>query len=181
MKTWAVLASGPSATLEQAHALRAAKVPTVAVSDGFYLAPWCVAAVSADRAWWKHHTLAASSSCQKFCIQDTQGLEGIQQFKSMPSGVNSGLLGLAVAVHLGATRVLLLGIDLKQPGLHFFGRHPENFRPPKPQRLEIFKQQFRAYHPKGVEIINCAPGSALDAYPRGQLADCLAQLATQPA
>jgi hypothetical protein len=76
-------------------------------------------------------------------------------------------------VMLGATRVLLLGFDLG--GTHFFGPHPEGLKNTKLHRFEQFKRQFASYRPKGVEIINCTPGSALTCYPTATLDACLAE------
>lgn len=80
-----------------------------------------------------------------------------------------------VAVSLGAKRVLLCGFDMNRPGDHFFGRHVLPLKSTTPQRQEIFKRQFAGYRPRGVEIINCTPGSALHAYPKRDLEDCLAE------
>jgi hypothetical protein len=92
-----------------------------------------------------------------------------------PMGTNSGLLAVMLGVKLGATKVLLLGVDLH--GTHFFGQHQAPLRNPKPDRLEIFKRQFAEYKPKGVEILNCNPDSALTCYPMARLGDHLEGMA----
>lgn len=147
----------------------------VAVSDAFRLAPWAEALASTDAAWWKANPGALHFSGRKFgVIMDFQGVTGVE---SMPvdTGTNSGLLGVMVAVKLGAKRVLLLGLDLHSPGEHFFGRHKLPLKSTSQQQMEVFKRQFARYRPRGVEIINCTPGSALECYPMATLEDCLAE------
>jgi hypothetical protein len=74
-------------------------------------------------------------------------------------------------VKLGAKVVCLLGFDLHSPGQHFFGEHPKPLRPTTPERMAIFRRQFERYHPKGVKIVNCTQGSALDCYATGNIRD----------
>lgn len=169
---FAVLATGPSMSQSVADSVRG-KCGVVAVSDAYRLAPWADAMASTDYAWWRAHPAALKFQGRKFAIfpsfRQIEGVESLQE----NTATNSGLLGLMVAVKLGATRVLLCGLDLHSPGNHFFGKHPAPLRSTPPGRMEIFKRQFEAYRPRGVEIINCTPGSALRCYPRGNLQDCL--------
>lgn len=105
---------------------------------------------------------------------DYQNVEGVEKLAG-ESATNSGLLGVKVAVLMGATTVLLCGFDLHSPGEHFFGRHGGSLRSTTAQRMEAFKRQFERYQPRGVEIINCTPGSALRVYPTASLNACLAE------
>jgi hypothetical protein len=66
-------------------------------------------------------------------------------------------------------------VDMHSPGKHFFGEHKPPLRSSKQRQLDLHKQQFMNYRPKGVEIINCTSGSALEAYPKRPLEDCLAE------
>lgn len=164
---FAVIATGPSLTLEQVERVR--ELPTVAVSDAYRLAPWALALVSADRAWWKHHRPEFAG--RRFCALPVDGID-TERLEGLPMGSNSGLWALHVAVKLGATSILLLGYDLG--GTHYFGEHPAPLKNTKPHRFEQMKRQFLQYRPRGVEIINCTPGSALTCYPMGSLDACLA-------
>lgn len=135
-----------------------------------------MAHVSADGPWWRRHPEWHKGSCRRFtCAPAYDRFDSeLERVQGAPSGCNSALLGLIVAVQIfGATRVLLLGVDLKNPGDHFFGKHPEGLRPSDQRRFDIFQRQFDHYQPKGVEIINCSPNSALKAYPRMRLQDAL--------
>jgi len=170
---FAVLATGPSMSLELAESLRG-RCSVVAVSDAFRLAPWADALVSTDFAWWRKHTEAAEFKGLKFSgMVDYQKVEGVERMPG-ENATNSGLLGVKVAVKLGATKVLLCGFDLRKPGEHFFGRH-DGLRSTSAARMEHFKTQFERYRPRGVEIINCTPGSALRAYPVASLDACFAE------
>lgn len=144
-----------------------------AVSDSILLAPWADVLVSADRAWWDFHGEKLDFAGPRYGVMpDFQQIKGVERFKA-PSGTNSGLLGVMVAVSLEATKVLLCGVDLHSPGDHFFGRHPAGLKSTPAKRLEVFKQQFTRYRPQGVEVVNCSSGSELKAYPMGRLEDYL--------
>lgn len=174
MTTWAVLASGPSMSQSVADSVNG-RCKVVAVSDVYRLAPWADVLVSTDAAWWLHHQDALKFSGPKIgAMPDFRSVEGVGRFPA-DSGTNSGLLGVMVAVHFGATRVLLCGVDMHSAGDHFFGKHPAPLKTTPPGRMEIFKRQFAAYRPKGVEIINCTPGSALRVYRMGNLEHLLSQ------
>lgn len=89
------------------------------------------------------------------------------------TGYNSGHQALNIAVLAGASRVVLLGYDGKPgPGgrMHWFGDHPVKT---PPSWLPLYCRQLRVAAPMiaalGVEVVNCSPGSAIDAFARGDL------------
>jgi hypothetical protein len=172
--TWVVLATGQSLSQSIADRVRCCNV--VAVSDAYRLAPWADALASTDGKWWKAHPEALKFKGRKFTAAPSfvKLDESIERL-AVDCGTNSGLLGLMAAVKLGAKRVLLCGLDMHSPGKHFFGEHKAPLRSSKQRHLDLHKRQFANYHPKGVEIINCTPGSALEAYPKRLLEDCLAE------
>lgn len=173
---FAVLATGPSLTQEVVESVRA-RCHVVAVSDSYRLAPWADAMASTDAKWWKAHPEAMEFPGRKFtAAPDFIRLEGVERLP-VDTATNSGLLGLMVAVKMGATRVLLCGLDMHSPGDHFFGRHPAPLRHSEQRHLDLHKRQFSAYRPRGVQIVNCTPGSALSVYPMGNLEEELAGLA----
>lgn len=149
------------------------KCRVVAVSDSYKLTPWADAVASTDAAWWKAHPEALAMPCPKFgAMPDFRAIDGVERLL-VDTSTNSGLLGVMVAVRLGAKRVLLCGFDLHSPGEHFFGRHPAPLKSTSADRMEVFKRQFAAYRPRGVEILNCTPGSALTCYPFADLHESL--------
>lgn len=169
---WAVLATGPSLSAEQVQSVKECK--TVAVSNAYKLAPWADALASSDAKWWQVNKEAQDFPGLKFtAAPDHCGLPNIERLHGLGTGINSGLLGIHAAVHLGAKRILLLGFDLHSPGQHFFGQHPKELKSSTQNHLDRFKAQFSNYKPRGIEIINCTPDSALKVYPLRKLEDCL--------
>jgi hypothetical protein len=170
---FAVLATGQSLSQEQADAVQG-RCKVVAVSNAYKFAPWADALASCDASWWKNNPEALDFAGRKFTTApDWQGLSELERVPGVASGTNSGLLGLMVAVQMGATRILMLGYDMH--GTHFFGPHPEPLRNPNAARFDVFKKQFERYKPRGIEIVNCTPGSALRAYPMMDFESALAE------
>lgn len=182
MGTFAVLATGPSLTADQVEAVRG-RCGVVAVSDAYRMAPWANALVSQDLSWWRHHKDAVGFAGRKFSGAVREPIAGVEMVEvngCITTGTNSGLLACHVAVSkLGATRLLLLGLDLH--GTHFFGKHPEPLKNTRPERFEVMRRQFAQWSHKGVEIINCTPGSSLTCFPMGDLHACLAGVAERSA
>ena len=168
---FAVLATGQSLNQAVVDTLRD-RVKVVAVSNAYQFAPWADALASCDASWWKNNREALDFKGRKFTTApDWQGLSELERVPGVNSGTNSGLLGLMVAVQLGATRILMVGYDMR--GTHFFGPHPAPLRNPSAARFEAFKKQFERYKPKGVDIVNVTEGSHLMAYSRMDLAEAL--------
>jgi hypothetical protein len=134
----------------------------VAVSDAYTLAPWADALVSNDAMWWKVHAAAVDTfPGRKFAGCRVPEIEALPVSPVFGLGSNSGLQGMRVAVLLGATRILLLGFDMR--GDHFFGKHPAPLRNTTTIRYQILRKQFDRW--RGCPVINCTPGSALKQFP----------------
>jgi hypothetical protein len=102
-----------------------------------------------------------------------KGITGLSRDKDVVvSGGNSGYQAINLAYHLGATRIILIGMDMSWQGgkSHWFGDHPEELTNAKPDR---YIAAFRTIKPAdyGLEIINCSRRTALDAFPRQNLED----------
>lgn len=167
---FAVIATGPSLTVDQVEAVRQLRV--VAVSDAYRLAPWAEALASQDARWWRHHTEAMQFAGLKFC-GSWEPPEGCRRVEVAP-GMNSGVLGIRVARILGATSIVLFGFD--GHGSHFFGPHPHPLKnTPEGRRLahiEQHRQEAEDCKRIGVGIVNCSPGTVLP-YPVGELSAAL--------
>lgn len=175
MTTVCVLATGPSLTPEDVARVR--HLPCIAVSDAYRLAPWASALVSADKAWWRVHAPDFAGPC--YALADVPGVEKITDLNM---GSNSGLLGCHVAAHrMGATRILLLGVDMH--GSHFFGAHAPPLKNTSAERYVAMKKQFSEWHyqHKRVKVWNCNPESGLDCFPKMTLEVALARVAESPA
>lgn len=169
-----VLATGESLSPEQVAHVRnaheAGRCKVVSVSDAYQLAPWADALVSNDMRWWRQHPEALTFSGRKFCGADYRGTERLPPTLMFPAGTNSGLQAMRVALMLGATRIILLGLDMK--GTHYFGKHPatlKNSTPADYQRMILHFHRWKA----DAEVINCSPGSALTCFKTAALADVL--------
>lgn len=149
------------------------------------LAPWADVLYAADTRWWHtYRDRALAFAGLKVTIRDRHGLPdcvkvmGISQhpvFDTRPThlatGGNSGYQAIHLAMHFGATRIVLLGFDMKlgaNKQRHWFGEHPGilntvgNF----PFWLRAFQRLAPVAKQMGVEIINCTPDTALKSFPR---------------
>ena len=144
---------------------------------------------AADSHWWHYHIADITERWEGQCwSQDLswdkpyEPLPGITQLKlhkigglcTTPGEINSGqesssgFQAINLAYHLGATRVVLLGYDMRHHGkkAHWFGDHPKvaMFSNGPPTR---FIKTFNTIQPKqyGLEIVNCTPGSMVTAFP----------------
>lgn len=91
-------------------------------------------------------------------------------------GRNGGYQAIHIAVHRGAQRILLVGYDMRPAADGRCNWHDGHPLPPSPAvyaqaMLPSFPHLARACAARGVEVVNCTPGSALDAFPRGELDD----------
>lgn len=167
MSRWWVIAPGESMTPDLAERLRGQRV--VAVGNCFELAPWATALVANDRIWWEEHPQAMKFAGRKFCTKTISGVER-HRGKGVRGDANSGMLGIDVALEVfKATEILLLGFDFQ--GTHFFGLYRNKCSNTTPNSREKHKRQMKAWrmlHPK-VQVVNLTPGSALHAFPMGDL------------
>lgn len=157
-----VIATGPSLTDEQIGMV--AHLPCVAVSNAYQRIPKAVALVSADKRWWHHYKPEFTGP--KYSVSKVS--EDIERV-DLVSGSNSGLLGMEVAVKLGATSIILLGFDMH--GSHYFGAHPAPLKNTDPHGFQRFKDQFAQF--RKVPVINATPGSSLECFPKMELSCAL--------
>lgn len=185
-RTVAVLASGPSMNQESADLVRDAGLPAVVINSTFRLAPWAWALFGADSAWWKHEDNrdAHQFAGLKVSVEDCKGVlklhyTGTTGFDPDPSclrsGGNSGYQGVHLLAHTGAARILLLGFDMG--GEHWHDDHPAPLRKTPqehyPGWIARFEELKKALDKRGIDVINCTPGSALKCFPMAELADVL--------
>lgn len=178
-QTAAVLATGPSMSQSVADSVR--DLPAVAVNDAFRLAPWASILYAADRRWWEANPDALEFAGVKLCAQPGSPVEymrnsGTLGFDPNPqfvrTGGNSGYQAVHVAIQAGAARILLLGFDMR--GDHFFGQHKAPLRNTSPDSFVRWADRFAGLKHCGAEIINCTPGSAINAFPFASLDELVA-------
>lgn len=197
--TVAVLASGPSMSQTQADMVRAAGIPAIAINSTFRLAPWAWMLYGADSEWWEHRDNADArqfagikATCTTF--GPTCKIEGMRYLRhtgrsgfdpdpsSVRTGGNSGFQALHIAVHAGAARVLLLGMDME--GCHWHGPHPQGLKVTTSDTFESWVARFDdlavELRRRGVDVVNLAPGGRLKCFRRSRLEDEVGALCREP-
>lgn len=146
-----------------------------------------------DGSWWKAREAGAeatnyeraSEHFNKFQLwtQDVKvaGELGIQLVRSQAQdglsrksglinqGANSAYQTINIGFLAGAKRFVLLGVDCK--GGHWHGNHPSPLSNSLPHKLWMAKFATLAddLRKEGISIVNCSPGTALRAFPLGDL------------
>lgn len=165
-----LLLPGPSMSQALADSVSGHRVG--AVNNCYELAPWAEFIAATDKRWWQFNQDAHQFAGMKFSANEIDGVGKIRA-KHVTTGSCSGVLGLEVAKILGARRIILLGADLQ--GSHFFGPYTNGLANTTDDRRELHKKQFAAWgaHNSHIDVINCTPGSALEAFPHGKLSDII--------
>lgn len=156
-------------------------------------APWAEVLYAADYKFWKFEKGAPGFTGLKYTIEETPGQlmnvwpgvellrntgdEGLELDPSgLKTGYNSGAQAIGVAVHLGVSRIILLGFDCwRGPSgqQNWFGPHPAHIDSPYPIFLQGFASMAEPLKAAGVTVINASRFTVLNAFPRVALEDCL--------
>lgn len=196
-ETCVLIASGPSLTQAQVNTAKVAWIDgqckVMGCNDAYRIAPWMNALYAADEHWWDHHIEAVRQTnitllfsqhelaCKKYGLWMTPGRGTSPHGPGLSVnpeyivfGFNSGFQAFNIAVLLGCKRLILIGYDCKegpQGEKHWFGDHPGTMN-----RKPDWKSWATCYHSTveilaehGVEVINCSPGSVIDAFPRSTI------------
>lgn len=152
---------------------RVRHLPLVAVNGVFRLAPWAAAIAANDRTWWTSHPDAFQFAGRRFSANVVDKVERVLGGK-VGSDSCSGVLGLEVAKRLGATSIVLLGVDFQ--GDHFFGKYEGRLRNTTPERRKIHEKQFRSWAKANaaIPVLNATQNTALIVFPVVTLEDALA-------
>lgn len=108
---------------------------------------------------------------------ERKGMEGLETDpRYIAHGGNSGYAAINVAFHFGASEILLLGFDMKdgpEGEIHGHDHYPADFerRINYTGHARCFRTMLPVLAEHGVKVINCTPGSAIDAFPRGDFAE----------
>lgn len=172
-----VVGGGPSLTLDQVRTLAFARLTgrcfVIAVNDAIYpcwFADWLHAA---DFQWWQwnihavqHFQGLRTTICDMAPLDWARRLKvtGVMGFDPDPSccrtGNNSGYQAVHSAIHAGANRIVLLGLDMSRG--HWF----EDERSPDYDLGETAAHHFASLVSpaveRGVQIFNASPASKLN-------------------
>lgn len=183
-RTVAVIGSGASFSTRQARALAIARnapgsnLRIIAVNDGIFpcfFADWLHAG---DQQWWYWHI----QHCHAFTGTKTTLAEdvpaawidgylkntGREGFDPDPSqcrtGGSSAYQAMCIAVHTGAKRIILVGIDLHGP--HYFGDHPDGIKSDYASTMEPqFPKIIPTLEERGIAVVNASPSTRLKCFP----------------
>jgi len=171
------LATGSGLTDTAVSVAQQSDLPCIAVNDAYRKAPWADVQIAFDRKWWiRHFDHGAGNISRKFTVEDTEclpverlnhtGCEGFDpDWPNIRTGYNTGYGAVHLAIQSGAKKVCLVGYNMS--GKHFFGDHPKELYRASPYKkfIDAFRGIIPAVNARGVEIINCTPGSALPWFP----------------
>lgn len=200
-KTCVVAATGPSLTPEATQLCRG--LPTIAVSNAYKLMPWADVLYSCDPTWWREHQGCRlfpgekwSSHGKERSTDDKTTVARLYQLRLVQGlfkdgfsydptaihyGGNSGFQAVNLAILFGATRIVLIGFDMRivDDKRHFFGDHPHPLRNAGPlgQWARRFKHAAKTL-PSTIQIVNATPGSAITCFP---MVDLEAEMSMQAA
>lgn len=176
-----LIASGPSLSLADVDACKG-RAFTIAINDNYRIAPWADVLYACDGLWWDHHFKKLAPFKGELWTQDKPaadryGLHWIQGkhgegLSADPNvihwGANSGYQAINLAYNWGAKRIVLLGFDCRRDKgrTHWFGDHPKPLTSDSPYGLWLtnFRKLAADLKAKGVEVFNCSPNSAIDAF-----------------
>lgn len=171
------IGGGPSLRVDDLVACRGAGLRAIAVNDAYRLAPWADVLYASDEKWWTWHAGVPTFQGLKYgvtssipitwagvTVLENTGWLGLEHDPTgLRAGHNSGYQAINLAVHLGASRIVLLGYDMAPSGglTHWFGDHPDAEPSPYPQMIEAFATLVEPLAALGVEVWNCSRRSAL--------------------
>jgi len=186
--TITILGGGPSLTEEDVRYVgeRPHLTRVIAIKDAYLLAPWADVLYACDVSWWRYFNGAPTFRGLKYTLEApypgvvqlrNTGMEGLELDPSgLRTGQNSGYQAINLAVHLGATRVLLLGYDCwpaPDGRQNWFPKHRPHLDSPYPIFLQLFSTIVDPLTAAGVEVINCSRTTLLRAFPRIPLEEVL--------
>lgn len=160
----------------------------IAINDAYRLAPWADVLYACDADWWKWHDGVPTFTGPKYALQrranvwpgvtvlENTGVEGLEhQPFGLRNGRNGGYQAINLAVHYGASRIVLLGYDMqaRRGKSHWFGEHPTHVRPPFDLLAAAFPTLVEPLRSAGVTVLNATRETALTCFDRVSLAEAL--------
>jgi hypothetical protein len=194
-ETVAILASGPSLTVEDVNYVRG-KARVIVINTTYKLAPWADCLYACDGRWWRWHKGAKEFPGLKFALQreakhwnpDVTVLRntGYSGLETDPTGLrngrNGGYQALNLSYHLGVSKIVLLGYDMQLgPGgkRYWHKDHPSALESP----YRAFRKQFETIKQPlldaGITVLNCTRRTALETFPRVPLHEALPELSAE--
>lgn len=182
---------GGGASFKRAYAERLRDRFVIGCNEAFRLGSdlidWCH---FTDLAWWlQHKDELQSYDGTLTTVQRLVDDPRVRVFKGKPSGIefqnrcrvgvnrNTGLGAINIAVHLGATRIVLLGFDMSEAAEdhHWYERDDKGdrhstYRMHRRFALDVWEDLRRK---GGIEVVNACPDSGLPFWPKVELEEVL--------
>lgn len=189
--TCVCIASGPSLTAEDVDYVRG-KARTIVINTSYTLALWADVMYAADFKVWKWHKGAKDFPGLKYSLTRGSDIYGVTVLRRgvvdglslnpavLNTGQNSGYQAINLAVHLGASRILLLGYDMQRGPKgeeHWHGDHPNSSRSPYERFRLHFQTLVEPLKSAVVQVVNCSRRSSLTCFPMMPLREALAETA----
>jgi len=190
--TCVLFGGGPSLTPQDVASCEG-KAHAIAIKEAYRLAPWADAMYSCEAGWWRYewrfHPEVQTFAGLKYSMEPVS-YPGVLPLKNtgntgleldptgLRTGYNSGYQALNLAVHLGATRIVLLGFDMWTSPTgqsnwytHQTARYHRDS--PYPIFLQAFTSLVEPLRDAGIEVINCSRQTILSTFPRQPLEEVL--------
>ena len=181
----------------------------IGCNDAYQLGDWVDVCYWGDYGWWElfwrdevlvkegrqRHTIPGllrypglCVTCNPACLDKD---ERVHVLEKRPVGIyvqqyrvgwnfNTGISAINLAALFGASRIILLGFDMKHSETGESNWHKNLKDKPSPDCFRKFMKFARLYAAPqmkerfpGVEVLNATPGSALELFPKAKLEDVL--------
>ena len=179
-KTVVIAATGPSQDWAEVEKAKG-KAEVIAINNAWASVPWASALYACDKKWWncRDAGYGVDALAQFAGLKITQSeVDGVHKIiYQIEWGGTSALHAMFVAEAFGAKRILLTGVDCKNPAQHSHGKHPLPLAQSTDLAVASWLSSFTANAPlfrdRGVEVINCTIDTAVDAFPRAMIGDVI--------
>ena len=183
----AVLATGPSLTIEDVHLVYTAGFILVGVNSIWKMVPHVDILYAGDHRYWKAYIddiEAAGIVAKRYSRSSRAEKEYDAKYVKTKLGkdYNSGELAVEFAIQRGSERVVMLGFDASvQQGLHCHGAHDKTPNP-NPDRARRWLKQFDRIpkHYPNADVVNCSRRTRIKSIKRALLEDYLEGLPESP-
>lgn len=188
-ETVVCIASGPSLTDADVEFVRS-KARVIVVNTTYLKAPWADCLYACDGIWWRWHHGVPTFTGLKYGMGPSVGrVPGVTVLRNMGerglesdptglrTGLNSGYQAINLAVHFGASRIVLLGYDLQvgpNGQEHWHKNHPSHRQNPYRLFLRNFPTLVEPLKAIGVDVVNCTRRTALTCFPQASLQEVFA-------
>jgi hypothetical protein len=163
----------------------------IAINDSYLLAPHADVLYACDARWWETRAAGIRGFCGERVTLENR-IPGVLRLRNtgesgletQPDGIrhgkNSGYQAIGLAYHLGVSRIVLLGYDMRlgaRSELHWNDRTdqqtPQGFARTLAKMLPLFDTLAEPLAAAGVEVLNATPGSVLRTWPGVKLRSVL--------